>query len=367
MATENPEPDFEQKFFASGRDVGTLLGAADEVCKSGARIYGVVLTTDLQLKDRITRLTQGWGKIRGFGVSGDSPYLIEVPRRSVDGKRVGKARAFMWQDPSSELCYFLTCQPREDFTYLFDLAHSYLEPEVCRLFLRTPQIEEALTAVAKDDRKLTIRVRNYVARKWMETRTHGGQVDTTVQYTNEDYVTVFRKLESEGMWLTSLGIDVSGSHFCTGRISRDSTFSCTEGFEYFFQHVVGTFAQTMLTFRHIFENRSRVNSPDKASRPLKILYKNGIFADKKNNHRLIRVLENCPNAALSVFHPNPYLHASLIDYSDGSSYSILVSTSTGILITPERKATAQSLGRLCEYICDNFEEGDVVEFTPHDG
>ena len=356
----------EQVFFASDQDVRSMLATAADLCEKGTRLYGAALINSTSLPAQLQKLVEGRGRLRGFSVSGNSPYLIEAPRRDQDGQKVASVRAFIWQAEGTDICFFLTCQSREDFEFLFEQVHSFLQPEVCRIYLRSTQIEQTLKTVATDHPSLKIRVSRYVARKWRESRVKAGQVDTSVEYCDEDYAAVFQKLETEGKWLQSLALNTAGFRTCSGRLARDSTFSCTSGFEFFFQQFVGTVAKQVLTLRDLFRNRSRIDSPTKASKPLKIVYKTGIFADRKNNYRLIGVLENLSNSALSVFHPNPYLHASLIDYADGSSYSILVSTSTGILISPERKATTQSLARLCEYICDNFEEGDVVEFTPHE-
>jgi hypothetical protein len=354
----------EKLFFQHPTTIDAILEAAQSVTNRGGRIHGVVLSTSAPLSEKIGELTRGWGKLRGFEVSGGSPYLIELRKRGEDGQRLPPSKGFLWQQPNSDACYFLTCQPRDEFDFLFDQIHSYLQPAVCRLFLRTPQIEQILREVAASEKRLAIRVRQYVARA--EHPLSGRRIDTTVQYTNEDFAVMFRELQAKRMWLSVLGFDVVGPSPCTGRISRSCSFSCTFGFSSFFERFVGGIARTILRSQEMFRNRSRLNSPTRSSRPLKIIYKTGLFSDRRNNHRLISVLEACPNSALSVFHPNPYLHASLIDYHDGSSYSILVTTASGILIVPERKATAQSLSRICDHICDNFEEGEVVEFEPHE-
>jgi hypothetical protein len=364
MPKEKRQTEHEKLFFNQPATVGEVLSNADKVSRCGGRIYGVVLSTSVPLSRKIMALTQGWGRLIGFVVSKDSPYLVEVRRRDADGKPLEPSRAFFWQDDNSDVCYFMTCQPRREFKYLLDLVHSYVQPDVCRLFLRTPQIEQVLRNVTAAETNLRIRIRQYVAR----TEQHGSvrRVNTTVQYTNEDFGVMFRELQAKGMWLSLIRFDAIGPEPCTGRISRNCSFSCTFGFSSFYKRFVLSLAQLILQSRQMFQNRSRLSSPTRSSRPLKIIYKNGLFADKRNNHRLIAVLETCPNAAFSVFHPNPYLHASLIDYLDGSTYTILVTTTSGILIVPERKATAQSLSRICDHICDNFEEGEVVEFQPHE-
>jgi len=108
--------------------------------------------------------------------------------------------------------------------------------------------------------------------------------------------------------------------------------------------------------------RDQQSHPKGFARALQIEYEQPVFSDKRQNGRLVQTLKGLRNSALSVFHPNPYLHASLIDYTDGSSYEIWVTTPTSILIVPKRKATTGSIERVCDFICDKFQEGEIKDF-----
>jgi hypothetical protein len=115
--------------------------------------------------------------------------------------------------------------------------------------------------------------------------------------------------------------------------------------------------------RGIFVNRGALDSPSFAPRPIQIAYRTQVFEDKHQNRRLIRVLQRLPDAALSVFHPNPYLHASIVDYSDGSSYTIWITNNSSIAIVPEMRASPGSLERLCNHISEHFAEGIIEEIS----
>ena len=110
-------------------------------------------------------------------------------------------------------------------------------------------------------------------------------------------------------------------------------------------------------------NRAATNSPTQAPRPLQLFYADSLLADKSQNHRLIRVLRKLPDASISVYHPNPFLHASVVDYMDGSSYAIWITDSTAITVIPELKATTQSLGRLFNHINEHFGEGTIRDIA----
>jgi len=51
-----------------------------------------------------------------------------------------------------------------------------------------------------------------------------------------------------------------------------------------------------------------------------------------------------------------------VDYADGSSYDLWVTSPGAILVVP-KKSTTDSIERVCNYICDEFQEGDVQEIS----
>ena len=173
----------------------------------------------------------------------------------------------------------------------------------------------------------------------------------------------FAEISQERQCLRSVEVVVCLPEMTHGRIRRDFTFSCQSHIHNFLREIVGSFKAAATKNRSLLQGRSVSDSQTRTSKPLRINYATRVFDDKSQNHRLIRVLSGMPNAAVSVFHPNPFLHASVIDYSDGSSYTIWITDSSAISIIPGVKATAQSLGRLCNHINEFFREGDVREIA----
>jgi hypothetical protein len=188
-------------------------------------------------------------------------------------------------------------------------------------------------------------------------------VRTNREWTDEDYAAVFQKLGDQRAWFCSLKFEVRDHHVAVGRIWRNSSFSCEESFGLFEETVLRGITLAVARSRGFFENRGRMCSPTGSSRPIRIAYDQNVFSDKRQNHRLVGVLRRLPESGLSVIHPNPYLHACLLDYADGSTYDIWVATPTSILIIPKRKATTESIERVCNHICEEFEEGEVEEFA----
>jgi len=66
--------------------------------------------------------------------------------------------------------------------------------------------------------------------------------------------------------------------------------------------------------------------------------------------------------SVSEYHTNPYIHISMLDYLDGSSYDIWVLTSDKMVIIPQFKATMASMTRLVNHIFERIHEGEVIEY-----
>ena len=66
--------------------------------------------------------------------------------------------------------------------------------------------------------------------------------------------------------------------------------------------------------------------------------------------------------SLSVIHANPYIHLSVFDYYDGSSFNIWVLSTDRIIIVPQLKASFQSVKRLVNHIFDCYCEGDIEDY-----
>lgn len=357
--------DIETRFYRPVNDLGSLVDAASEVCRRGGRIYGALLAISEPLDVLAGRLRHGAAVDRGFDIGAGRPYLVRFPSRPRRPQSAAPVvpRAFLWEEPPRSIVGVLSCQVRDAFEFAVSALHWYLLPDVSRVYLRTSEIQRTLNHLARDSEGLAIRVRECVSRSLIDDPRSFKKVSTNREWTDEDYSTVFQKLSEGRRWLSSLRLELRSSRSATGRIWRDASFSCDSGFVFFFRTVVEGLEQAVTQSRQFFEKRDRLSSPRGMSHPLRIVYPEPMFKDKAQNLRLLDTLERLPNSALSVFHPNPYLHASLVDYADGSSYEVWVTSPDSILIVPKRKATNESIQRLCNHICDKFEEGDVREFV----
>ena len=175
---------------------------------------------------------------------------------------------------------------------------------------------------------------------------------------------VFRKIFDEEEWIKSVDFKISSqdnndsfnenliTSFHTKnnffKISRYGLFQCRDFFSFMFKSVIEEMASNASNNFSLYDNRNRSKNDDYRLKPVCIEFDSDIFKDKKENKSLADVLNKISDSSLSIFHSNPYFHASYVDYRDGSSYDIWVLSNNKITIIPQMKSTAAAIDRLIE-------------------
>ena len=112
----------------------------------------------------------------------------------------------------------------------------------------------------------------------------------------------------------------------------------------------------------LFKSRGLKERNYRPSSALTINYSDEIFKDKSIFDHFSSIIRRYPNSTKALFHSNPYFHASIADFLDGSSLDIRISDHKTLLIIPQIQTSISSLERLVAYIFDNFYEGKVEEY-----
>jgi len=109
----------------------------------------------------------------------------------------------MWMEPKRHLVYMLSCQPRELFEQARLAMYRYLQPELCKVFLRTGEVQRALNGLVELHSQLRLRVKEYTARSLIDDPNSQKRVRTNREWTDEQHETIFQKLSDERQWLAS--------------------------------------------------------------------------------------------------------------------------------------------------------------------
>jgi len=353
-------------FYSASGSLAEMIEAGIDVCKAGGVVHGAMFSAETDLQVLVSKLHGPYAKRRGIRATEGQTALIQLHTALPEGGESRPIKALVSEDRTSRTVMVASCHTAKEFALLLKHFNALLQPDLCRTFLRTKEMKRAIGRIGRG-LDVSIRVTEYISGKLIEDQDLAAKtVKTGREWTDEDYLDVFAKLEEENSWLSSISLAVrhsDGRVLNKARLRSDCQFTCSRGLDFFLNAAVSSLREEIVQSHDFYNQRGRCNSPTGLCRPIGIAYDQDVFADKKQNHRFIGILEKLRDVSISVLHPNPYVHVSLVDYLDGSSYDIWVTDPSRILIVPGTKASASSMGRLCDHICDQFDEGVVAEYA----
>jgi hypothetical protein len=196
-------------------------------------------------------------------------------------------------------------------------------------------------------------------------------LETERLWTELSVAEVLERALEHGQWFTTIKLLVerrlektdsyarvaSATLYKRGELSYDFLHTA---FSHQFLPLLEAKASSRLTLLRARGIRERNYKP---ARPIQISFDDDPFSDPAELHRLAHVVAAYPDSTKAVLHPNPYYHASLADFADGSSFELWVLSSARILILPQAKSTQQAFERLVSYILLEFREGAVSEYA----
>lgn len=254
----------------------------------------------------------------------------------------------------------------------------YSYPWIVPVFFRQAELREALQGF---ERELGVEYRLMVGEVSMKERRAGlnsdrGPVvyDTDRKWTYRTVRDVFDEALERRQWHTSVAFYVqrlvkereryARVAFCRlykyGDVHFDRLYREVTDILLPVLEKVAEERMELFSNRGIRERRERGIEP---AMPLEIVYALDVFDQTENLRRFAEVIRKYPHATKAVFHLNPYFHASVADFLDGSSFEVWVLSPRRILVVPQAKASAPALERLISHISMEFREGDVGEYS----
>ena len=186
--------------------------------------------------------------------------------------------------------------------------------------------------------------------------------EAAVTYTNKPFREAFSAAAANDQWISRISFGLWGTSgaYMGGCFSRDGLFRFRHAIAPFYGKVFPLVARIVDKKTRLYSNRSRGDNNGEI-RPLAITLDSAMAGDHSENPAFIKSMESMPHTSISVYHSNPYVHMSLVDYLDGSSFDIWVLSTRQILIVPQMRATHTSIARLTNRIFERFGEGRVTD------
>lgn len=186
---------------------------------------------------------------------------------------------------------------------------------------------------------------------------HEGQISF---FKDEPYHAVFNDAENQGKFVDKVDFSITGNFVTRGFIGRNGVAKFVAGdTQFFLRSILIPVAQRASGKHEVFRNSSRAPGARDVS-PIEIQFGEAIFANREDNLKFIFSLDKMARSGIAVMHQNPYVHVSLIDFFDGSSFDIFATSRKALTIIPQVEASPFSLNRLCNHIFENFREGSIV-------
>ena len=110
-----------------------------------------------------------------------------------------------------------------------------------------------------------------------------------------------------------------------------------------------------------YSGRSRMENGGRI-RALVIILDHDAFGDGRENDRFVRIIRTMPRTMGSTYHLFPFVHRSLVDCIDYSTFDVWATSTNRITIVPQLTATHAAVARLVNHIFERFGEGRVEDY-----
>lgn len=252
---------------------------------------------------------------------------------------------------------------RNPLKYFIQASH----PRSSVPVLKTRQMEELMGMFAESNMdSYQVRVKQIGHRSVNKSKGASKNLETERVWTDITLEEAFLITKSPKHWITDLTIQSLFGH------TRLGTIKFTRNGEFVLRglHSPNTLNNLFqLTAkasqeRYLFlNNRARTKENDFTSKAFEIDFGTAIFKSKDDFQKLKIALKQVPALNITPLHGNPYYHASLVDYSDGSIYEILIGESNKIVVFPQGRTSVRALQRFCSKVFMTFQEGELKDFN----
>jgi hypothetical protein len=248
-------------------------------------------------------------------------------------------------------------------------------PEAMPVFFKQNEIREALKNLENNvEDKLRIRILDATLKAKRDTRQIQGKskFNTDRVWRDLSIDEMFEEATEKNQWFTSLTFAIqkaigkqeqSYHTIATGRIGKFGEIFSNFYFNSIEEHVISTLESYASDRLELYQKRGIREREYRPSPPLEILFSFNIFDDIEEIRRFGRTMAKYPDSSIAVFHGNPYYHANIADYDDGSSFDVWILSPNRVLIAPQARSTPQGLERIISYVFYEFREGAVREYV----
>ncbi len=305
---------------------------------------------------------------------GDNIYSFRLSKRIKGSGRIRKSRFIISKYPMPNIYIVFTHVKntilKDDIISFFNRFY----PKIAKTFLDSDYMEKILQNLERKLKDKKIRITKISSKSRITSKDAKKDFESDLKWTDLSYEEMFKRVEENDELIKNIYFTLIESNTLNYnksknypvikcQLSRDGIFKCNKNLKIFYDTVINDIANKASSNLNLLSNRERLAKDNLKPNPIIIEYKIDLFKDKGQNIRLVEALQEITNTGLSVYHSNPYLHCSYIDFRDGSSYDIWVLSNNKITIVPQMRSTYASLERLCNHIFIGLREGKIKNYV----
>lgn len=333
--------------------IDSYLATSSDLKISGLFLMSVANVFDIVQKSEISGYEINKKAFSGSILSFELIRTIDRSERRIAGN------VLLIKSSKPNIYFTITDGDLEFVTLAMKRYFEELFPKVSILKFSSRQLSQVLSNLEAQD-SLSIIADKTVANNKRE---------SAVTYTGIGFKEAFERAYEEDRWIDKIDFTVMkeakgmSQSYMTAFLSRNSIFRVSSNFTLFYNNIIVNLASMAQTIYLLYADRGRFQHDKvQTARPLSIEFGYTVFDKPENNKHLVNALKELTNSSVSVIHGNPYLHASIVDLLDGSSYDLWVLSQTRLIIVPQLRATYSSISRICDHIFRKFREGEVKEY-----
>jgi hypothetical protein len=243
-------------------------------------------------------------------------------------------------------------------------------PALFPVFLRQQDLKDVVAALEqglrKDEELRLMRVSRQRRQLNGESRR---EYDSEVAWTDRKLDEVFSEATEQGLFLKRMSFRVCRQ--IPGRQPRDTDlegiigsnaeFAVTERASWMHSAGLQVALKAIRGATTLARDRARKPGQSVARTIIAQLVDETITQDKLRS--VAARLRRMPKASVSIIHGNPYLHARVVDFNDGSAFELLLVSPSRFMLVPQLRATEGAVTRLCQYIYEHVGEAEFLDGT----
>lgn len=299
------------------------------------------------------------GKFKISIESAKDYWKIQVRRLIVrsdieNGKRTISGEVFVEKPrDGGKIWHLITTEGLDFQKNCLERVIDLLSPKISRFYLASDELRSIFTRF--ENSGYTILVKKAVLYSHKE--------EGEISFKKLPYYLIFNEAEERDMYVDKVEFVTMKDHKFKfhGFVARGGTSKFIRGrISLYYEEFLPLLARFGEDKRRKLDRKGK-NTKTFDLNPLALVFKEEVILDEGDIKRIVESLQKLPRSSILLYHSNPYLHLSLLDFIDGSSCDIFVSSPDKISIIPSHNSSLSSLMRVLNHLSKYFEEGEIVE------